>query len=115
MSCEFQDTDRSRARELNLSRIHEIETFARYFAAQLALDGAPRITNNSQAIINRLCDARGTGIVRTLRINARSKDAMNDPPGFAPRSTWSRSRRGFMTQTPDPASSGEGGGGGFFP
>jgi hypothetical protein len=90
-------------------------TFERYFAAQLALDAAPRITNNDAAIINRLCDENGRGIVRNLRINSRSKDAMNDPPGFAPQSTWVRSRRGFMAQTPDPASSGASDGGNFFP
>lgn len=89
--------------------------FARYHAAQLACDAAPRITNNNNEIISRLREGSDRGIVRTLRIRARASDAMNDPPGLAPRSTWSRSRRGFMTQIPDPASSGEGGGGDFFP
>jgi hypothetical protein len=34
---------------------------------------------------------------KRARIDARSKDAMNLPPGFAPMSSWVRARRGYMT------------------
>lgn len=61
------------------------ETFADYVSLRLALKTCKRITG---AFPNEdLIRAE-----KKARMDARAKDAMNEPPGFAPTGTWVRSR-----------------------
>lgn len=50
---------------------------------------------------------------KKARIDARSKDAMNLPPGFMPESTWARARRGFLANMPQSGDEGALPAGGF--
>lgn len=69
------------------------ETFADYVANRLAIKTCKRITGKDP----------GEDLIRAekkARMDARAKDAMNEPPGFPPRGTWVRSRGGgFNTRT----------------
>lgn len=68
------------------------ETFADYVSLRLALKTCKRITG---AFPNEdLIKAE-----KKARMDARAKDAMNEPPGFAPRGSWVRSRGGGFSST----------------
>lgn len=73
-------------------------SFVDFVALRLAKVTAPRIVNNNET--TALIEKRE---VRAMR-NAKAKDALNQPPGFPPVSTWVRARRGFMWQIPQPGS-----------
>lgn len=64
------------------------ETFANYVALRLAKQACIRITS-SASMKNELMVYEKRALA-----DARSKDAMNEPPGFAPRGSWVRSRGG---------------------
>jgi hypothetical protein len=70
------------------------EVFTEFCSITLARMACKRITGSTD-----LCNGPDglKAMEKHARIDARSKDAMNLPPGFAPMSTWVRSRRGFMT------------------
>lgn len=61
------------------------ETFADYAANRLALKTCKRITGKDPT--EDLIKAE-----KKARMDARAKDAMNEPPGFPPRGTWVRAR-----------------------
>lgn len=62
-------------------------TFAEYVACHLAGRVAYRITQSKET------EEKVKREEKRLRIDARSKDAMNDPPGIMPVGTWARSRQ----------------------
>lgn len=62
------------------------ETFADYVAMRLALKTCKRITGKEPDDVL----IKGE---KKARVDARGKDAMNEPPGFAPTGTWVGSRR----------------------
>lgn len=69
------------------------ETFAEFVSTRLANKVCKRITGKEPS------DAMMRQEKKTL-IDARGKDAMNEPPGFPPQGTWVRARRGlFATRT----------------
>jgi hypothetical protein len=68
------------------------ETFANYVALRLAVKTCKRITGTNPD------DAMFKQEKRALA-DARSKDAMNEPPGFPPRGTWVSSRRHGSSST----------------
>lgn len=61
-------------------------TFERYVVAHLAAETCDRITSSSAKY------AEMRRLEKERRTDAMSKDAMNDPPGFAPVGSWVRSR-----------------------
>lgn len=73
------------------------EVFTEFVSIALARMACKRITGSTELL-------RGPEGLREqekrARIDARSKDAMNLPPGFMPQSTWVRARRGFMSMMP---------------
>ena len=71
-------------------------SFAYYVAARLALKCCPTICSGSA---EKLETARNTETL--ARRDARSKDAMNEPPVRAPSGSWARARQG---QVPRPRS-----------
>jgi hypothetical protein len=71
--------------------------FTEYVATVLARLSCKRITGSTELLKG---DDGLKNMEKVARINARSKDAMNLPPGFMPQSTWVRARRGFMTMMP---------------
>lgn len=86
------------------------EAFTEYVSFVLARKSCKRITGSSELL-------KGPDGIQAqekrARINARSKDAMNLPPGFMPQSTWVRARRGFMSQMPQSGDDGMIPAGGF--
>jgi hypothetical protein len=73
------------------------EVFTEFVSIALARMACKRITGSTELLKG------DDGLVqreKRARIDARSKDAMNLPPGFMPQSTWVRARRGFMTMMP---------------
>lgn len=62
------------------------ETFADYHQLRLALKTCKRITG-------AMPDDKLIAAEKKARMDARAKDAMNEPPGFPPTGTWVRSRR----------------------
>lgn len=64
------------------------QTFTKYVAAYLAYEAAPRLTQSEekQEKLRRTMESR--------LVDARSKDAMNEPAAFPPRGAWIRRRRG---------------------
>lgn len=74
-------------------------TFAKYHALELASQSCSRITGSETLLQGP------EGITRRLKLakkDSLAKDAMNDPPGFAPMGSWAKSRRGFgRTHGPD--------------
>ena len=62
------------------------ETFAEYFALYLAYKACIRITSDQ----SKKKDLKV--LSREARGDARSKDAMNEPPAFRPMDTWASSR-----------------------
>jgi hypothetical protein len=64
------------------------ETFADYVAMRLALKTCKRITGKEPS------DDLVKG-EKKARMDARAKDAMNEPPGFPPTGTWVQARRSF--------------------
>lgn len=73
-------------------------TFSEYVSITMARLSCKRITGSTDLL-------RGPeGLLaqeKTARIRARAIDAMNLPVGFAPQSSWVRSRRGFMGPNSD--------------
>ena len=71
------------------------KTFAKYVASYLASEAAFTITQSpdkKQLAMSEMA----------LRLrDARSKDAMADPTGFAPQGNWSRARQGYRNSTRD--------------
>lgn len=65
------------------------ETYAHYVASRLAVMTAPAICTASETKMSELY-----AIEKRARVDARSKDAMNEPPQFPPRGSWSQSRGG---------------------
>lgn len=68
-------------------------SFAKYHALELASQGCSRITGSEKLLEGP------EGILRRLKLakkDSLAKDAMNDPPGFAPTGSWVKARRGFM-------------------
>jgi len=63
------------------------ETFADYVAKRLAVKICKRVTGKDP-------DESLLRAENRARADARSKDAMNEPPGFMPRGTWAMSRGG---------------------
>jgi hypothetical protein len=63
------------------------ETFAFYVAARLALMTCPSISSGSADKLETVMK-----IEKKARLDARSKDAMGEPPAFPPAGTWSQSR-----------------------
>lgn len=86
------------------------EVFTEFAAITLARMACKRVTGSTDLL-------KGPeGLVameKRARIDARSKDAMNLPPGFMPVSTWVRARRGFLTGMPGSGDSGAIPSGGF--
>ena len=69
------------------------ETFADYVAMRLAIKTCKRITGKAP-------DEDLIRAEKKARMDARAKDAMNEPPGFPPTGTWVRARGGgFNTRT----------------
>lgn len=64
------------------------ETFADYVAMRLALKTCKRITGKEPDDVL----IKGE---KKARMDARAKDAMNEPPGFPPTGTWVQARRSF--------------------
>ena len=73
------------------------EVFTEFVAIALARMSCRRITGSAE-LVNGPDGLKA--MEKRARIDARSKDAMNLPPGFMPQSTWVRARRGFMTMMP---------------
>jgi hypothetical protein len=68
-------------------------TFAKYHALELASQTCSRITG-SETLLN---GPEGiTSRLKKAKKDSLGKDAMNDPPGFAPMGTWAKSRRGYV-------------------
>jgi hypothetical protein len=86
------------------------ECFTEFVSIALARMACKRVTGSTA-----LCDGPDglKAMEKRARIDARSKDAMNLPPGFMPQSTWVRARRGFMTMMPAPGDNGPLPSGGF--
>jgi hypothetical protein len=72
------------------------ETFANYVDHEMADEVCMRITQNRS-----LADQIGKDC-KKARIDARSKDAMNEPAKFPPKGSWSRSRTGSRGLFYDP-------------
>lgn len=71
------------------------KTFAKYVAAYLASEAAFTITQSPEKKQLAMAET-------ALRLrDARSKDAMADPTGFAPQGGWSRARQGYRNSTRD--------------
>lgn len=69
------------------------ETFAEYVSLRMALKTCKRITGSFP-------NAELIAAEKKSRVDARGKDAMNEPPGFPPRGSWVRSRGGgFLSGT----------------
>lgn len=64
------------------------QSFTDFVALRLAVKAGPRISNNNE-LIAELAKQE----VRAMR-RAQGKDAMNEPPGFPPRGSWSSARAG---------------------
>lgn len=64
-------------------------TYTHFVASRLAAMTAPTISSASETKMDEL-----RGIEKRARIDARSKDAMNEPALFPPRGSWSRARGG---------------------
>jgi hypothetical protein len=62
------------------------ETFANYVATRLAVKTCKRVTGAAPSADLKHDEIRALA-------EARSKDAMDEPPGFPPRGTWTSSRR----------------------
>lgn len=62
------------------------DTFIEYVAAYLARKVCPTVTTSDAKLELMFKIEKG------LRIDARAKDAMNEPPKYPPRGTWVRSR-----------------------
>lgn len=60
--------------------------FAEYVAVHLARKTCKRITGSSEGVKELFA------LERAARIDARAKDALNEPPKFPPRGTWVTSR-----------------------
>jgi hypothetical protein len=60
--------------------------FSEYAATHLARKTCKRITGSSDGVKDLFA------LERLARIDARAKDAMNEPPKFPPRGTWTTSR-----------------------
>lgn len=60
------------------------QRFADYVAASLAVKSCKRVTGSFDETLLKIEDK--------ARRKAKSKDAMDEPPGFAPTGTWVRSR-----------------------
>lgn len=67
-------------------------TFCEYIDTRLALKTCKRITGKDPT-------ADLIGAEKKARVDARGKDAMNEPPGFPPSGTWVRSRRTGMSNS----------------
>jgi hypothetical protein len=65
------------------------ETFAEYVAVHLARKICQGMTSSESRHEELL------KLEKKMRTDARSKDAMNQPAGFPPQGTWSRSRAGM--------------------
>lgn len=65
------------------------DTFSYYVSTRLAVMAGPSISTLSDTKMDDLL-----GKERRARIDARSKDAMNEPPLFPPRGSWSQARFG---------------------
>lgn len=65
------------------------QTFATYVSSRLAVMTAPSIADASDQKMDMLF-----GIEKRARVDARSKDAMNEGPLFPPQGSWASSRRG---------------------
>lgn len=63
------------------------ETFGNYVSCRLALQTCPSISSGSSEKLDMIAKAE-----RRAKIDARAKDAMNEPPGFPPMGTWAQSR-----------------------
>lgn len=79
--AKFVSDDTAYGRDLSLWP----ETFAEYVSLRLAVRTCKRITGSSPD--DSLMKAEKKALS-----DARSKDAMNEPPGFPPRGTWVQSR-----------------------
>lgn len=66
------------------------ETFSEYVIQRLAVKTCKRITGAFPNDIMKMDEKKAMA-------QARSKDAMDDPPGFPPRGTWVISRRGSFS------------------
>ena len=62
------------------------QSFTKYVAAAIAADAAPTITQDEKKI------DRIIKIMLMRRVEARSKDAMNDASAFLPQGSWSSAR-----------------------
>lgn len=72
------------------------DTFTEYVAIYLARKISRHLTSSEELILSLKKDER------SYRIDARSKDAMNEPTQFPPRGTWVRSRgNGLAANNPD--------------
>lgn len=70
------------------------EVFTEYVSIALARMACRRVTGDGKLLLG------SDGLInreKKARQDARSKDAMNLPPGFMPMSTWVKARRGFMS------------------
>lgn len=66
------------------------------FAASHFASKVVGVLTHDKSVIQKVMALR-----ENLLSSARSKDAMNDPPGFFPRGQWSRARRGMFFGRPD--------------
>lgn len=77
------------------------ESFAQYVACYMATRACKRITQ-SETELQRLTGPQGkSGLLRTLLLDARSKDAMELPTQFLPRGAWAVARTGYGTTRRD--------------
>ncbi len=71
------------------------ETYTAYVASRLAVMTAPSICTASDTKMDEL-----RGVEKRARVDARSKDAMNEAPAFPPRGSWSTARGGQGSNRP---------------
>ena len=65
------------------------ETYALYVSCRLAVMTAPSICKASESKMDELLTRE-----KRARVDARSKDAMNEPPSFPPQGSWAQARGG---------------------
>lgn len=63
------------------------ETFTRYVESYLAAEASPRVTKDAEMTKSMYA------LAKTRRIDARSKDAMNEGTALRPVGSWQRARR----------------------
>jgi len=75
--------------------------FCRYAAAYLAGRAVKRITQSEAEYLRLMGNDGKKGLVHTLLVQARSKDAVDLPTKFLPQGAWTTARGGYGTSRRD--------------